>query len=137
MTEIFMDCIFCKIVNGEIPSYKVYEDDNTLAFLDIAPVNPGHTLVIPKKHYANFEEIPEEDLCELIKVVKKVGQSIKEGLGVEGYNVMENNDPIAGQIIPHIHFHVIPRLGGDGLKLWRQSEYKEGEAEETLNKIKI
>lgn len=131
-----MDCIFCKIVAGELPSYKIYEDEKTLVFLDIAPVNLGHALVIPKKHYANLEEIPEDELCHLMKVVKKIGKSLKDGLGATGYNVMENNDPIAGQIIPHIHFHLIPRIEGDGLKLWPQGEYREGEAEDVLRKIK-
>lgn len=132
-----MECVFCKIVNSELPSYKVYEDENSLAFLDISPVTPGHTLVISKKHYSNLEDIPENDLCELIKSVKKIGKSIKAGLGVSGYNMTENNDPIAGQIIPHIHFHIIPRRDGDNIHLWPQGEYKEGEALEILNKIKI
>lgn len=131
------DCIFCKIVAGEIPSYKIYEDDSTLVFLDIAPVNPGHVLVVSKKHFANMEEIPGEDLCQLIKAVKKVGQALKEGMGAEGYNINENNDPVAGQIIPHIHFHIVPRRAEDGLKLWPQGKYGEGEAEKILEKIKI
>ena len=131
-----MSCIFCRIIAGEIPSYKVYEDENCLAFLDIAPVNPGHTLVISKKHHANFEETPEDILCQVISAVKKVGRAIKDGLGVEGYNINVNNDPIAGQIIPHIHFHIIPRHLGDGLKSWEQGKYKEGEAEGIVNKIK-
>ncbi|MBU1901912.1 HIT family protein [Patescibacteria group bacterium] len=131
-----MDCIFCKIVAGEIPSYKVYEDEDTLAFLDIMPVNPGHSLVVPKNHYANFEDIPEEELCKIMKTVKKVGKALKDGLGVSGYNVMENNDPVAGQIIPHIHFHVVPRHEDDNFKLWPQRKYEEGKAEEALEKIK-
>lgn len=131
-----MDCVFCKIVKGELPSYKVYEDGHTLAFLDIGPVNYGHTLVVSKKHYANMEEISEKGLKEVIAVVKKIGKALKEGLGAEGYNVGENNDPVAGQIIPHLHFHVIPRSQGDGLALWPQGKYGDGEAEEALNKIK-
>jgi len=130
------DCIFCKIVAGEIPCTKVYEDDNILAFLDIAPVNPGHSLVITKKHYANLEEVPEAELVELIKAVKKIGKALKDGLGVKGYNVQENNDPVAGQIIPHIHFHVVPRQENDGLKLWPQKKYEEGQAQEVADKIK-
>lgn len=130
-----MSCIFCKIIGGEIPSHKVYEDDKNLAFLDISPVNPGHILVIPKKHFSNMEEAPENDLCELMKAVKKVGRAMKDGLGADGYNINVNNDPVAGQIIPHLHFHIIPRTEGDGLKLWAQSKYKEGEAEETAKKI--
>lgn len=129
-------CVFCKIVAGEIPSHKVYEDDDTLAFLDIAPVSCGHILVIPKKHFQNMEDIPEDELSKLIKAVKKVGRAIKDGLAVAGYNANVNNDPAAGQVIPHIHFHIIPRTEGDGLKLWPQGKYGEGEAEEALEKIK-
>lgn len=129
-------CLFCKIIAGEIPSYKVYEDGDVLAFLDIAPVNYGHTLVVPKKHFTNFEDTPEEELAKLITVVKRVGKALKDGLGVMGYNVGVNNDPISGQIIPHIHFHVMPRNEGDGHQLWRGGKYGDGEAEETLDKIK-
>jgi histidine triad (HIT) family protein len=131
-----MDCIFCKIVSDELPSYKVYEDEDTLSFLDIGPVNYGHVLVIPKKHFSNLEEIDEQTFCQVMKAVKKVGLAVKKGLGVEGYNIGENNDPIAGQIIPHLHFHIIPRSEGDGLKLWPQGQYGEGEAEEAANKIR-
>ena len=130
-----MSCIFCKIIKGVIPAEKIYADKKVLAFLDIKPVNPGHTLIIPKSHYSNLEEIPEEDLCSLIKACKIVGQKIINGLKVTGYNLTENNNPIAGQIIPHIHFHLIPRQAGDGHKLWAQREYQEGEAEEVRQKI--
>ena len=128
-------CIFCKIINQEIPSFKVYEDDKTLAFLDIKPVKPGHTLVISKKHYQNLEETTPEDLNALALTVKKVGLIMKEKLGAPGYNVCENNDPVAGQIISHVHFHVIPRQVDDGLSLWPQKEYAAGEAEEILKKL--
>ncbi|MBI4779547.1 HIT family protein, partial [Candidatus Falkowbacteria bacterium] len=101
-----MSCIFCKIIAGEIPSYKVYEDDRILAILDINPVNPGHTLVVPKKHFVNIEEADEETLCQVIKTVKKVGFSLKNNLGAPGYNVQVNNDPVAGQAVPHLHFHI-------------------------------
>ena len=131
------DCVFCKIVAGEIPAYKVYEDESVLAFLDIMPVSEGHILVIPKKHYANFEEIPEEELFAVMKVVKKVGKSLKDNFKVTGYNVQENNDLVAGQEVPHIHFHIIPRKENDGFKLWSQGKYKEGEAEKIIEKIKI
>ena len=131
------DCIFCKLVKSEIPSYKVFENDFVLAFLDIAPVNPGHTLVIPKVHYANFEEIPQEYLFEIMKIVQRVGRSLKDNLHVAGYNVLLNNDPVAGQIVNHLHFHLIPRKESDGLHLWPQGKYGEVEAEEILNKIKL
>jgi len=128
-------CIFCKIINQEITCDRVYEDEKTLAFLDIRPVNPGHTLVIPKRHYQNLEEISPEDLKDLILTVKKVGAILKEKLGAPGYNVCENNDPVAGQDIPHIHFHVIPRQTNDSLRPWPQKEYAAGEAEEILKKL--
>ncbi len=119
------NCIFCKIIAGEIPSTKVFESEKVLAILDINPVNPGHILVLPKVHVPNFEEISEADLVEVIKAVKIIGRAIKTGIGCPGYNINVNNDPIAGQIIPHLHFHIIPRLEGDGLKLWPQTQYKD------------
>ncbi len=128
-------CIFCKIINHEIPCHQVYEDEQVLVFLDIKPVNPGHLLVLPKKHYANIEETPEEDLIAVMKVIKKMGKLLKDKFGVLGYNVTENNDPIAGQGIAHLHFHIIPRHEGDGHVLWPQSDYKEGEAEAIAKKL--
>lgn len=130
------NCIFCKIVAGEIPAEKIYEDNETLVFLDIAPSNPGHALVITKKHFANMEEIDEQTLCSLVKTVKKIGLALKKGLGIAGYNIQVNNDPIAGQIVPHIHFHIVPRKENDGIKLWPQGKYAEGEAEKIAGKIK-
>jgi len=132
-----MDCIFCQIIKGEIPTQVVYEDEATIAFLDINPNSPGHTLVMPKKHFTNFEDTPDDVLAATIRAVKKVGQSLKDNLGVLGYNVYENNDPVSGQIIPHLHFHVIPRRENDGLEFWPQGKYEAGEAEAILNKIKI
>ncbi len=129
-------CIFCQIIEGKLPSHKVYEDDKVLAFLDIYPITPGHVLVIPKKHYQNLEEIPDDELAHLMSIVKKIGLMMKENLGVIGYNVCENNDPIAGQAIPHLHFHVVPRTEGDGLHSWPQNGYEVGEAEDMLVKIK-
>jgi histidine triad (HIT) family protein len=129
-------CVFCKIINQEIPCHKVYEDEKTLAFLDIKPVNPGHMLVIPKTHYLNIEAVSPEDLCALILTVKKMGARLKEKLGVAGYNVSENNDPVSGQVIPHLHFHIVPRHAGDGHVLWPQSEYGEGEAEKIAEKLR-
>ena len=128
-------CIFCKIIAGEIPCHKVYEDDKVLAFLDIKPLNLGHTLVIPKKHYENLEEINEEELTALTLAVKKIGRLVKEKLGVAGYNISENNGEVAGQEIMHLHFHIIPRQEGDGLGPWPRRGYQDGEAEETLKKL--
>ena len=108
-----MDCIFCKIVAGEIPSYKVYENEDVMAFLDIEPTSKGHTLIVPKKHFKNMEDIPVDELGKLMAGVKTVGTIVKEKFGAEGYNVMENNDPVAGQTISHIHYHIIPRASDD------------------------
>jgi len=129
-------CVFCKIVAGEIPAYKVYEDETVLAFLDIKPVHPGHILVIPKQHVATLEEVSPTTLQALILIVKKLGGVLKEQTNYEGYNVCLNNDPVANQEIPHLHFHIIPRVSSDGLKGWPQQEYAAGEAEEILNKLK-
>lgn len=131
-----MDCVFCRILKGEISSEKVYENDKVYAFLDIMPVNPGHTLVIPKEHYENIEELPEDLLCEMSKVVKKVGNAIIQGLEVKGYNLALNNRTIAGQVVPHVHFHVIPRVKGDGLKLWPQRKYQDEEKDKVLKKMR-
>jgi histidine triad (HIT) family protein len=130
-----MDCIFCKIVKNEIPSYKVFENEHVLAFLDIAPASPGHTLVIPKKHWQNMEDIPEDELQNLILGVKTIGKLLKEKLNIVGYNVLTNNDPVAGQIVPHIHWHIIPRAQDDGLRLLSSGKYKDGEAEEIIKTI--
>jgi len=129
-------CVFCEIAAGEIPAYKIYEDEQTLAFLDINPVNPGHVLVIPKKHAANLEEVETAELSALMSTVKKMGVRLKERLGYGGYNVLMNNDPVSGQAIPHVHFHIIPRKAGDGLNRWPENKYAEGEAEEIMNKLK-
>lgn len=128
-------CIFCKIINGEIPCHKVYEDDKVLAFLDIKPLNPGHTLVVPKKHYENIEEINEEELTTLILSIKKIGLLVKEKLGVSGYNVSLNNGKVAGQEVMHLHFHVIPRHEGDGLGPWPRKEYQTGEEAKIVKKL--
>lgn len=129
-------CIFCKIIAKEIPSHQVYEDEKALVFLDIKPVNPGHLLVIPKKHYQNFEEISETDLQDLILVVKKMGARLKEKLGVAGYNITVNNDPVSGQAVPHLHIHLIPRHQGDGHVEWPQSSYAPGEVERIVERLK-
>ena len=130
------DCLFCKIANGKIPSDIVYEDDNIVAFLDIAPINKGHTLVIPKGHYENFLETDEETLTNLIIAVKKISQAVLKGVSAEGFNLGLNNKRVAGQIIDHVHFHIIPRFTEDGLKLWSGKIYTENEAKQIAKKIK-
>ena len=130
------DCIFCKIVRGEISSLKVYEDDNVLAFLDHTPVKAGHTLVIPKKHFATFLDVPVDILSQVVEVIKKITPAILEGVVAEGFNLNLNNGAVAGQVVFHAHWHIIPRNSGDNLKLWQSRDYKIGEAEVVLKNIK-
>ncbi|MDR1782613.1 MAG: HIT family protein [Bacilli bacterium] len=103
------NCIFCKIVNGEIPSYKVYEDNDFLAFLDISQVTKGHTLVIPKKHYQDIHEIDVETMSNLYKVVHQLANDITSKTKAKGVNILNNNGLVAGQTVFHFHVHIIPR----------------------------
>lgn len=121
---------------GEIPSFKVHEDKEFLAFLDIHPVRPGHTLVIPKNHYNDLLTTPAEVVARLYQVVQKVASSVVKGVQAEGFNLGLNNGKAAGQIIFHTHVHIIPRQGKDGLELWGQHDYHEGEIEKTADRIK-
>lgn len=106
--------IFEKIVNREIPATIVYEDDDTLAFLDIGPIVKGHTLVVPKTCYNPISDTPDEVLAKLISVAKRIAAAQVGALGADGVNIMQNNGAAAGQEVPHLHFHVIPRFAGDG-----------------------
>ncbi len=110
------DCIFCKIVNGGIPSYTVYQDDDTLAFLDINPNTQGHTLVIPKKHAANITDMDDKDIASLFRPVRKVVSGLQATINPEGFNLVVNHGEVAGQVIHHFHCHVIPRNTGDGIE---------------------
>ena len=131
------DCIFCKIVKGEIPSTKLIETEHAFAFLDINPASKGHSLVIPKKHFTDFEEIPSEELSELIKMVQKVAIAVKKSLNAEGFNIHVSNGKTAGQVVFHLHFHIIPRSTGDSIGLtWTHKEYSEGEVLKVAEKIK-
>jgi histidine triad (HIT) family protein len=132
-----MDCIFCKIVAGKLPASRVYEDDATLAFLDINPVNPGHTLVIPKRHSKNIFEVSKEDWVAVAETVRIIAAAVESGLGADGINLEMNNRELAGQLVDHTHVHVIPRHKGDGLKHFPHSKYQEGESERTLARIRL
>ena len=116
------DCIFCKIVSGDIPSQRVYEDDDTIAFLDIRPVNDGHTLIIPKAHFDNMISTPEPVLHRLIDVSKKVAPGILKAVGSDAMNFSTNNGRAAGQLVFHMHFHLIPRFPADGHAMWQGSD---------------
>ena len=109
------NCVFCAIAAGEIPCFKIYEDDIALAYLDINPFAKGHTLVIPKAHAADIQAADDETLAALIVRVKRIAAHVAERLGCDGYNVMQNNGAAAGQTVRHIHFHIVPRWNGDPL----------------------
>lgn len=124
------DCIFCKIVKGDIPSYKIYENDYVIAFLDINPLSKGHTLVLTKDHYENIHDIPESLLCEISKVVKKVAKNINEKLHPEGIIICQNNGKSAGQTVMHYHVHVKP-IYGDTPRL-TEAPYRKSVQEEEM-----
>ena len=132
MTE---DCLFCKIISKEIPSYILYEDDEILVFLDINPITKGHALFIPKKHIANLCELKEEEIG-FMKKLPAIARKLKEVTGATGMNLIQNNGKDAGQVIFHIHFHLMPRHPNDGLTMLppRTALDKVG-AEELINKF--
>ena len=115
------DCIFCAIAAGEIPCFKVYEDDVVLAYLDINPCTKGHTLVLPKAHSAGLLDTPPDALKEIVARVQKVAAHVKEVLGCDGFNILQNNGEAAGQSVFHLHFHIVPRYK-DGPSLTFQSQ---------------
>lgn len=118
-----MGCIFCEIIQGRIPCEQVYATRTILAFLDIAPVHPGHVLVVPKTHYPTLAEIPMELGNDLLEALRRVSGAVMRGVNAAGLNVIMNNHRVAGQLVDHAHFHVIPRHENDGLQLWPQSKY--------------
>jgi len=131
------DCIFCKIVKGEIPAARVMETPEILAFMDINPVMKGHTLVIPKQHYDPITETPDPVLGHLMAAVRKIVRAQMQALGALGVNVTQANGALAGQCVPHIHFHVIPRCAGDaGVFNWTPGKYSSpGEMQTWADKI--
>lgn len=122
-----MACIFCEIVQGRIPCAKVYETDTVLAFLDIAPVHPGHVLVIPKAHHPTLADLPADLGSDLFQAMQMVSGAVLRAVNAAGLNVMMNNHRAAGQLVDHAHFHLIPRHENDGLRLWPQSSYQSPE----------
>lgn len=136
-------CIFCKIIEGELPSYKVYEDEMTLAFLDINPVSDGHVLVVPKLHEQFVEKLPQEDHTALFASIRKLVGPVQDAMNAPASNVIINNGPNAGQIIPHVHAHIIPRPKPVGNQFFttisrlkqRDEEYFSGIAEKIREKI--
>lgn len=132
-----MNCIFCKIAGKEAEAEVLFENDSVLSFLDINPVNFGHALVIPKKHYNNFFEVPSEELDEIIRAVQKVSLAIKESLNPDGVNLVANNGKAAGQTIFHFHFHIIPRFHDDDFRFrLNLKKYNGGSMREFAEKIR-
>ncbi len=129
------DCIFCKIMNNEIPCSKVYEDSNVIAFLDIAPMKKGHTLIVTKEHHETLLDLPDELTDALFVSVKKVAPAVMKAVGAQGFNIEVNNYKAAGQLVPHVHIHIIPRHDDDNLKHWPQGSYEEGEIDTVKEKI--
>ena len=103
------NCIFCKIINGDIPSRKLYEDDKFIVILDVGPASKGHALILPKEHYANIYEMPEDLCAEAMKVAKKMAAKMTDALQADGFNILQNNGEAAGQTVFHFHMHLIPR----------------------------
>ena len=129
-----MDCIFCKIVKGEIPCQKIYEDEDFLAFLDIRPINKGHALLIPKEHHENLLDMPDE--LKVTPVLKKVARAVYEAMGASAFNIGMNNFSDAGQVVLHSHWHIIPRYPEDGLQHWPGHDVSSEELEEVQKRIK-
>ncbi len=130
-------CVFCEIVKGNIPSYKVYEDDVCIAILDISQATIGHTLVIPKKHVENIFSLDSELASHLFKVVSELAKKISIALGVKNMNILNNNGSLAGQSVDHFHIHIIPRYEGDNLEIkFASNKLTPEEFNDLLNKIK-
>lgn len=106
-------CIFCKIVAGEIPCHKLYEDERVLAFLDVGPLSEGHALVIPKGHYETIDQVPAEDAAAMFRIVPALSKAIIQATGATAWNLLQNNGEAAGQAVGHVHLHIIPRFDGD------------------------
>jgi len=129
------ECIFCKIIAGELPSSMVYEDEHTVAFLSKPRLVNGHTLVVPKKHCADFSTADPECLKSVLATTQMIVKGVLKATGADGCNVSTNNGAAAGQTIFHLHWHIVPRFENDGFTSWPHSVYADGEAEKTAEKI--
>jgi len=131
-----MDCIFCKIINKEIPGKIVYEDDVCLAFLDLSQVNDGHTLIVPKSHFDNLLEADDEVIAHMLKVAKKLGNQLVEKLNAKGMNVLTNINETAGQTVKHFHIHLIPRYNEkEGIQITFEDRSSQVSLDEIYDKI--
>ncbi len=128
------NCIFCKIANGEIPAATLYEDDDMRVILDLGPASKGHALVLPKEHAPNLFELPDEIARKAVVTAKKVGKKLYEGLGCDGFNLVQNNGEVAGQTVFHFHIHLIPRYKGDDVRLgWTPGTLDEETKQQVLD----
>ena len=131
------ECIFCRIVAGNIPAIRVYEDKSAIAFLDIRPANKGHCLIVPRKHTQTLIEMEEEDIPQTMKAAKKVARALSLSFGNGSFNIIMNNGKEAGQIVNHSHMHVIPRFHKDRLRIkWSHLKYDGNEIDEYAEKIR-
>lgn len=131
--SLHADCVFCRIVKGEIPASVVYQNIQVMAFLDINPVSPGHLLLIPKEHYDQIQNVPADVCGQLLSCIPALGQALLDITGASGFNVLINNGREAGQLVPHVHAHLIPRRPMDDLGFrWPAGKYDEGQAQELL-----
>ena len=130
------NCIFCKIAKGEIPSATLYEDEEFRVILDLGPANKGHALILPKAHYANIYELPDETVAHAMVLAKKIVTKMKDILKCDGYNIVQNNGEAAGQTVSHFHMHLIPRYKDDQVGLgWKMGELTDADKEDILSRI--
>jgi histidine triad (HIT) family protein len=131
------DCVFCKIIAGEIPAAMLIETDEVISFLDVAPVNPGHALVVPRRHAPSLLDLHQKELHIAVFVAQRVAGALREAAGCPAFHILQNDGEEAGQVVPHVHFHVIPRAAGDGFSLgWRRLPYAQGQMEEMQRRIR-
>jgi len=130
------DCIFCKIATKEFPSEVIYENEHVIAFLDIQPVHPGHTLVVPKAHARNILDISQDSWVHVAEAARVVAKKVKEGTSADGVNLIMNNEPAGHQVVFHPHVHIIPRFEGDGIKTWPHKELDPEEGKLLAEKIR-
>ena len=131
------NCIFCKIANGEIPSKTLYEDDQFRVILDLGPATKGHALILPKSHYKNLYELPDATAADVMKLAKKMAAQMTEKLGCDGFNLVQNNNEVAGQTVFHFHVHIIPRYeNGPAMVTWEPGKAEPEDLEKISSMLK-
>lgn len=130
------ECVFCRIISGELPCWKIWEDESVLVFLDINPVTEGHTLVIPKSHAGDISGMSVQETDALARVLRKMAPAVMKAAGAQGFNILNNCGSVAGQAVEHVHFHIIPRKAGDGRGYrWITFNYDDGAGEKLAERI--